>query len=227
MIKHSKDIELVDQYVRNELTADEEAEFEVRMLQSPPLQRYVQTALGIKEALRLGEKHAEPSLTAMGGNRHSRKNTWKSMALAASVLLAAFSTLMLVKTNNEAKELKRQIEKLNQPKTSILTVPVDIMRSSESGSPDVIVQKPSARTLIQLDIELTRQSQTQSALQFALYGDGPTPLARWEAIPLANGRTIALLRSEQIPTGLVELQISDIDGKILEHHLLEFKPHLD
>ena len=227
MTEHSKDYELVDRYVRNELSADEEAYFEIRMLQSQQLQQHVQNALGIKEALKLDEKLKEPTITAISGSRHSRENPWKSMALAASVVLAVLSTLMFVKSSIEVNGLKRQIEELNQPKTSVLIVPVDIMRSTGNGSPDVIVQKPSANTIIQLDIELTRQSQVQSMLRIALYGDGPAPIASWEAAPLANGRTIAFLRSEQMPIGLVKLQISDADGKSLERRVLEFKRPVD
>ena len=41
MTEHSRVYELVDRYVRNELSADEEADFEIQMLESPELQKQV------------------------------------------------------------------------------------------------------------------------------------------------------------------------------------------
>lgn len=223
MTEHSKNCELVDRYVRNELSADEEADFETRMLESPELQERVQASLGIKRALAM-EDPTEKSASEQQRSIHTGQNSWKTLALAASVLLAVFSTLMLVKTSIESGQLKRQIAVLNQPQTSVLTVPVDIMRSAGGATPDVIIQIPPAGTAVQLDIELTTQSQNQTLLNMALLDQQQNPLITWQAFPLDNGRSTVLIRSEQLSAGLVQLQISDADGVVLEQRLLEFRP---
>ena len=227
MTERPGDIELADMYVRNALTDDEEADFEVRMLQSPQLQQHVQTALAIKESLKLDEMLGESSSHTRSKDHHESGNSWGRMALAASVLLAIVSTLMLAKTSIESNQLKRQIAELVQPQTSVLTVPVNIMRSVGSGTPDVIVQKPSVGSVIQLDIELSGQSQAQPSLRFTLVNGGQESVVSWQVSPSANGRSTVLIRTEQIPNGLVQLQISDVAGNVLDRYLLEFRPPVD
>jgi hypothetical protein len=227
MTERLSDIELADMYVRNELTGDDEADFEVRMLQSPQLQQHVQTALAIKESLKLEEKLGESPSDIRNSEHHKSRNSWGQMALAASVLLAVVSTLMWAKTSIDSNQLKRQITELSQPQALVLTVPVNIMRSFGSDTPDVIVQKPSAGSVIQLDIELSGQSRAQPLLRFTLVSEGQESNVSWQASPSANGRSTVLIRSEQIPTGLVQLQISDVDGNVMDRHLLEFRPPLD
>ncbi len=228
MTERRGDIELVDMYVRNAMTGDEEADFEVRMLESPQLQQHVQTALAIRESLKLQETIGESSSDPLSRDHHLKPGySWGRTALAASVLLAVVSTMMLVKTSIESNQLKHQIADLIQPQTSVLTIPVNIMRSAGSGTPDVIVQKPSDGSVIQLDIELSGQAQAQPSLLFSLLSGGQDSIISWQVSPSANGRSTVLIRSEQIPTGLVQLQITDVDGNILDRHLLEFRSPVD
>lgn len=227
MTDRVSDIELADIYVRNELTGDEEAEFEVRMLGSSQLQQHVQTALAIRESLKLEELRVESSPPRRGRDHLELGISWGHLAVAASVLLAVVSTLMFVKANIESKQLNRQIAQLIEPQTSVLTVPVNIMRSVGAVTPDVIVQKPSAGSIIQLNIELSAQAQAQTSLLFTLVNEERDSIIRWQASPSATGYSIVLIRSEQIPTGLAQLQVSDTDGNILGKHSLEFRPSLD
>ena len=222
MTEHPADIELVDRYVRNEMTGDEEADFELRILKSPQLQEHVQIALAIKESFKLEEMLGESYSGTNNTNRYNPGNSWVQMTLAASVLLAVVSTLMWAKFNVESNQLKRQIAELNRPQTSVLTVPVSIMRSSGSGTSGVIVQKPSDGSIIQMDIELSAQSQAQDLLRFTLVSSASEPFIRWQESPTTNGGLTVLIRSEQIPTGLVQLQISDVAGNILDRYFLEF-----
>ncbi|MGB5291467.1 MAG: hypothetical protein WBN41_08455 [Lysobacterales bacterium] len=225
MTENLHDIEWVDRYIRNQLSAEEEAEFEVRMLQSKELQQHLQTAMALKESLKLdeeiGKSSARPPLT--GQSR--MKNRWRDMAIAASVMIALGSSAGLVVSRYQTDRLEQQIAELNQPATAVLLVPVHIMRSSEPGSSHVIVQKPPGRALIQLDIELSGQAlaQAQPFLQFALVNDKERPVLTWQASPLANGRATVLLRNDQVPAGNVRLEISDQGGNVLERHLLEFR----
>jgi hypothetical protein len=223
MTEHPTDIELADLYVRDKLSGDEEADFEVRMLESPQLQQHVETALAIQESLKLDQAHGKASPMALGSDQRKAGNPWGNMALAASVLLAVVSTVMLARTSIESDRLKQQVAELSQPQSSVLTVPISIMRSLGSGSPDVIVQKPPDGSVIQLDIELSRQSLAQPLLQFALESETESPILAWQTPPSANGRTTVLLQSRQIPTGLAQLSISDIDGNTLQSFLLEFR----
>jgi len=223
MTENLNDIEWVDRYIRNQLSAEEEAEFEVRMLQSKELQQHLQTAMALKESLKLdgeiGKTSARPPLIGQSRMKHR----WRDMAIAASVLIALVSSAGLLSSRYRTIRLEQQIADLNQPATAVLLVPVQIMRSSEPGSSHVIVQKPPGRALIQLDIELSGQAQAQPILQFALVNDKQSPVLTWQASPLANGRATVLLRNDQVPTGNVRLEISDQGGNVLERHLLEFR----
>jgi hypothetical protein len=225
MTENLHDIEWVDRYIRNQLSAEEEAEFEVRMLQSKELQQHLQTAMALKESLKLDEEIGKTSARPPLTDQSRMKHRWRDMAIAASVLIALGSSAGLVVSRHQTDRLEQQIADLNQPATAVLLVPVQIMRSSEPGSSHVIVQKPPGRALIQLDIELSGQAQAQAQpfLQFTLVNDQQRPVLSWQASPLANGRATVLLRNDQVPTGNVRLEISDAGGNVLERHLLEFR----
>jgi hypothetical protein len=225
MTENLNDIEWVDRYVRNQLSVEEEAEFEVRMLQSKELQQHLQTAIALKETLKLDEETGSSSARPELIDQPRMKSRWKDLAIAASVLIALGSSAGLVVSRYQTDQLEQQITALNQPATAVLMVPVHIMRSPDPGSSHVIVRKPFGRALIQLDIELSGQAQAQAKpfLQFALVDDKQHPVLTWQASPLANGRATVLLRNDQVPTGNIHLEISDQGGTVLERHLLEFR----
>jgi len=223
MIENLGDFELVDRYVRNQLSAEDEADFELRMLQSKELQQHLQAALGIKETFKLDERTAKSSTKSPVADQSRLNFHWKDMAIAASVLIAVITSAGLVVSQYQSNRLEDKIAELNQPPTSVLVVPVQIMRSSKMGSSKVLVAKPSGRTLIQLDIELSRKAQAIPLLQFTLINDGQESLLRWQASPSASGRATVLLRNDQVPVGRMLLNISDNNGNVLEHHMLEFR----
>lgn len=223
MTERPTDIELADLYVCDMLPADEEAALELRMLESPELQEHVQTALAIQQSVKLDQECHETGREDMGAGHIETGGGWRNWALAASVLLSVVATLMLAKFNVESEQLRLRIAELSQPQTSVLNVPVNIMRSSGAGTADVIVQKPPAGAAIQLDIELDAQSQNQAPLGFSLLDDTDTLIISWQASPSTDGRATALIRSEQIPTGLLQLTISSADGDVLDRRLLEFR----
>ncbi len=151
MLKPEQKSDWVDRYLRNGLTTDEEAVFETALLDSPDLQLQLETALGIRQAVLL-QAAAGATEKAYPPPTLDARNHWQPLALAASVVLAVFSTTMYWQVSNKAGMLQSEITAMSQPRTSVLTVPVDIMRSADSQTPDVMVQKPEGNALLVLDV---------------------------------------------------------------------------
>lgn len=218
MAEHQFNEEWVDRYVRDELSAEDEAEFEDALLEDAELQAQVEVALGIRETLR-HERSAEPATPVA---ELPARNQWNTLAIAASVLLAVVSTTLFWRASVETNELREQVEALQQPRSSVLHVPVDIMRSS-GGTPDVIVQKPTGQGLVVLDIELSSAFRKLPAIEFELSQDD-TPIFGWSAAPGPDGRASVALNAESVPDGQVRLYIRDPQGTASESRLLEFRP---
>ena len=214
----------IDRYVRNELTVEEIAEFELALMESPQMQKGLKAVLGLREALLLEPGPGQettvddllPESLSGGGN-------WRSLAMVASVLLAVFSTVMFWKVSNDSAALQNQLELLSQPRTVLLTVPVNIMRSASSQEPDVIVKIPAGHSAMMLDIELNPASRRQQSLGFALLDEAGTAVLKWNATAGADGHVEALLNSEQVPATRLWLEVSSEDGEVLDRRLLEFR----
>jgi hypothetical protein len=212
----------VDRYVRNEMTADEMVAFEETLMDSPGMQQELQAALGLRETLLL-ESEQEPAEHDLLPDSLSGSGNWQPLALAATVILALFSTVMFWKVSNDSSDLQRQLDLLSQPRTHVLTVPVNIMRSAGGQTPDVIIQKPSGHAAILLDIELAPPSRQLDDVHFALLDQGGKAVANWVATPSPQGRASVLLNSEQIPVSQLWLEISSRSGDLIERRLLEFR----
>ena len=222
MAKQSSRKVWVDRYVRDEMVVDETVEFEQALMESPAMQQDLETALGLREALLLEPKQSvsrnilSPEPLPGGGN-------WQPVALAASVLLAVFSSVMFWKVSNDSAGLQNQLDLLRQPWTQVLTVPVNIMRSASNRTPDEIIQKPVGHSAILLDIELGPAASKLEELVFELVADDGTVISSWNAAPVQNGRASVLLNSEQVPSTRLWLQISSSAGQKLGRRLLEFR----
>jgi len=222
MAKQTSNQKWVDRYIRDELAVEETVEFEQALMESPAMQQDLEASLALREALLLEPEQSVtqdgllPEPLSGGGN-------WQTMALAASVLLAAFSTVMFWKVSNDTAGLRSQLDLLSQPRTEVLTVPVNIMRSVGSLSPDVIIQKPAGHSAILLDIELGPTAVEFENLEFELVDDGGAPITSWIAAPTRSGRARVLLNNEQVPSARLWLQISSSEGQVLERRLLEFR----
>ena len=212
----------VDRYIRDELTVDEMAEFEASLMESPGMQQELETVLGLREALRCESKQ-EIGTVDLLPNSLSRVGKWQSPALAATVILAVFSTVMFWKVSNDSADLQRELNLLSQPRTQILSVPVNITRSVGRQTPVVIVQKPAGHSAILLDIELGSRARELDMLAFALIDDAGNYILTWTAAPAADGRASVMLNNEQVPASRLWLQISSGDGQVLERSLLEFR----
>jgi hypothetical protein len=221
MTEQEKYGEWVDRYVRDELSEDEVVAFEERLLEDPGLQRELEAVLAIRKALQLDAEL--PSEPAQWAKTKPGANQWSSMAIAASVVLAIVSTTFYWRTSVEAGRLQEQVNALQAPRTAVLNVPVNIMRTAGDASPDAIVQVPAGNGVIVLDIELSAHFQSLASIDFRLQADGLEEALKWTAPPSSSGRARVVLFSETIPGGRAHLQISNPSGDLTETRLLEFR----
>ncbi len=222
MARHTSNQLWVDRYVRDELTANEMAEFEKALMESSAMQQDLETALALRETL-LIESGQEPVRAIPEAEPPYGAGRWRQLAMAATLVLAVFSTVMFWKVSNDSAVLQQQVDLLSQPQSNILTVPVNIMRSTGGQMPDVTVLKPEGRSAMLLDIELAPVSLGHASLNFALVDESGTYITAWSAAPAADGHTSVLLNSEQVPAARLWLEISSSDGQALERRLLKFR----
>lgn len=221
MVEQDMNNNIVDRYVRDELSDEEVVAFEEQLLEDPQLQDELEAVLALKEAMQIQNQldadTEEPEDLLSGGNQ------WSNMAIAASVLLAIVSTTFYWRTSVETGRLQEQLAALQAPRTSVLNVAINIMRSAGSKTPDVIIQKPAGHGVLVLDIELSPGFHKLDSINFQLQtGEGKSVL-RWTALPTTSGRASVVLNAEAVPDGMVYLQISDSSGKLQEKRLLEFR----
>ena len=221
MNEKSKFYDWVDPYIRGELSDEELAIFEERLIADSQLQKEFEAVFGIKQALKLDAK-TESNSTRQAEMRPGR-NQWSSLAIAASVLLAVTSTTLYWRTSVEAGRLKEQLSALQAPRSTVLNVPINIMRSAGGVTPDVIVQKPAGNGAIVLDIELSQRFQELDLIEFQLLADESESVLNWTATADFSGRVSVVLNSELVPEGMVQLVISDPSSKLQDSRLLEFR----
>jgi hypothetical protein len=216
------DSDFLDRYVRGELSEEDESEFEIALLDSPELQAELQTVLAIRQALRL-DAESEPPGSELSTDVLQGANNWQPFALAASLLLAVFSTTMYWKVSNETASLQQQLESFKQPNTDVVTVSIDIMRSS-GNRPAAIIQKPAPRSLMILEIELGEKSREQTSVRSSLKDESDQVLSTWTSEVMGWGGTSVAFLADNLPDGQVWLEIADVNGELLERRLLEFLP---
>lgn len=211
----------VDRYVRDQLSTDEIAEFEIALMDSPALADELETALAIRATLALGPEQQAASNEILPESLSGSGN-WQPLALAAMVILALFSTVMFWKSGNDAAALQRQLEQLSQPRTGILNVPVNIMRSSGSENPDVVIKIPTGHSGILLDIELSSAARKIDELHFTLRNEAGERVANWTGQASPTGRAEVMLGSEQVPAELLSLEISSEAGTLIDQRWILF-----
>lgn len=216
------DSDYIDRYLRNDLSADEEAAFETALLDSPDLQDDLEAAMAVCQVLHL-EEESESSVNEEPLDYLQRKNNWQPFAMAASVLLAVFSTVMFWKISNDSAGLQRQIDALNQPHADVSTVSLDIMRSS-GDTPGVVIQKPAANALVLLDIELGPKGQQKDSILMTMRDESHAEILHWTSTVRGQRRVSMAITSDQLPDGQVWLEMSDSQGEIFERRLIEFLP---
>lgn len=224
MLEQSRQEHWVDWYLRGKLSADDVEAFETVLLESPELQAELETALALRAVLsREPDQAKEDASQPRPLQPQSEPANWQPVALAASVILAVVGTVMWWKTGIDAAGLARQMHALSQPIAEVLTVPVPIMRSAGSQTPDVIIQKPQGRAAILLDIELGLRARQEAQLDFSLVDPAGETVLSWQSGPGEDGRATAVINSDQIPASRLWLHIADAESEVLERRLLEFR----
>lgn len=214
----------VDRYLRGELDEGETWAFETEVLESPELQDALEVALGLKSAVKR-ERRPSPAqiihLPASGrtaGTPPRRRPPW---ALAASIAIAAGAAGLLWRSGVENAQLNSRIVALTRPVETVLTVPLDVMRSAGSQASDVRIRKPAGAAVLILDVEVPAQMANASPLNVELRQDQGAELLRWSANPNASGRIQFALRTDQLPDGRLILHMSnpasgDADSRSIE-----------
>jgi hypothetical protein len=221
MARRIHEIKRVDRYLRDEMSAQELAEFEDAMMDSTELQDELQAAISLRETLALAPdtgRSAPPGhFTGSGAAR------WPLVALAVSIVAAVGSTALLLQSKSEMRGLQVELARQGQPQADILLVPVDIMRSAGPSVPDVIIRKPEGRGAMMLDVELGPAAQAEAELDFYLLDESGRVTQEWSAIPGSDGRSRVLLFGETLPSARLWLQVQAGDGRTLERRLIEFR----
>lgn len=221
MNRSDKKKQLVDRYLRNEMMADEEEDFEATLLDSSELQLQLETAMAISQVVQMTNEHALSDAEQPSPALDASIN-WQPVALAASVVLAVFSTTMYWKVSSDAGALRSEINYLSQPRTAVLTVPLDIMRSASSETPDVIIQKPAGNTLLVLDVELSPAVMALGEARMTLRDAQAAELLSWDSNRFESGRITAAFDTHNLPDGRVWLEMSDSQGQVVDRRLIEF-----
>ena len=217
----------VDLYVRGKLNAEEIMAFEAELLESPKLQEALEEVLSLQRVVDIDQQLSEagefdePVTDVSQGWYTLDGARWP---VAASITLAAGAVLFLWHAEVENTQLQSQISALSQPVGRVLTVPLDIMRSTGSQTPDVRIRKMPGPALLVLDVEVTSRMANSPELQVELHGDKGDELAVWSANPGPEGRIQLAFRSDHLPDGLVSLVIRDPQSGAREDRLLELLP---
>lgn len=219
----------VDRYVQHRLSEEEEAEFETALLESPELQQSLETALALHRTLKLAEDLEVEVASDAGASKVAESpfsphgQRWQPFAMAASVVLAVFSTVMYWRTGVELSDTRTELESLKAPFGSVLTVPVDIMRSASTQEPDVIVRKPDGRALVVLDIEVLPAFTQLTLIHITLRNEDGSLVTQWQAGPPRNGQLSTAIDSALLPIGKVWLELLDASGTLSDRRLVEFR----
>ena len=221
MTDHKFNSDWVYRYIRDQLSAGEQAAFEEALLEDTELQSEVEACLAIRETLKRETDRLQVPTKSVPKSASS--NVWTSWAMAASVLLAVVSTSALWRINIENNTMQSQIEALQLPRTDVLRVSLDIMRSSGGSTPDAIIRKPPGRSAILLDIELSPRFQELDRVDFSLQREDGEPVFNWSAEPGRDGYASVVLNSESVPEGVLYLHISGSRGRLVEKRSLEFR----
>jgi len=217
----------VDLYVKGQLNAEEMMSFEAELLESPKLQETLENVLSLQRVLDIEQQLTDAGVVdepAMEIPRWRQPSGVRPWSMAASVLLAAGAVVLLWRSEAENSQLQLQISTLSQPVGSVLTVPLDIMRSAPSLTPDVRIRKMPGPALLVLDVEVTPQMAKAQVLELGLLSEKGDELARWSSSPQPGGRIQLAFRSEQLPDGLLSLTISDPQSGASDNRLVELLP---
>jgi hypothetical protein len=227
MIESRSISEQVDRYVRGKLDAAETTAFEAELLESPPMQDALEAALGVRRALEF-ERNLNETAPVVPRWRVARRSGlasgWQSWGLAASLMIAVIAGSLWWRTEAENVQLHARLADLDRPVGKVVTVPLDIMRSSSAGVPDVFIRKPQEAAVLILDLEVAARLAQVSTLNLELRAEQGEELAQWSAAPDADGRIQIAHRADLLPDGRLTLRISDPASGNSDTRLIELLP---
>lgn len=224
LVMESKRVNL---YVKGQLNAEETMAFETDLLESPKLQEALESVLSLQRVLDIEQQLSDAGVADETGAYAPRRQQLlnvRTLSMAASILLAAGAGVLLWHSEMENTQLQSQISTLSQPVGSVLTVPLDIMRSAPSATPDVRIRKMPGPALLVLDVEVSSRMANAQVLELGLLGEQGDELASWSARPAPGGRVQLAFRSDHVPDGLLSLTISDPESGASDKRLLELLP---
>jgi hypothetical protein len=221
MADQDKYVAWIDRYVRNELSSEEEAEFELAVLQSEALQTHLENVLGIRQCLRMEDRQAANDGSTASEIRES-PGFWRPLALAASIL-AAVTSVALWRSVDSVAGLERQLHTPQPSYASVVTVPLDVVRSAGADKPDAIISLPTGDATLVLDIELREPASLLDEVRIALVDERRTVLLAWTSNVSAANRSASALAASQLPRGRAWLEISDGSGDVVDRRLIEFR----
>ena len=211
----------VDRYLRDELSDDEREAFELALMDSPELADSLAAAMGVQQALELGERH-RPDEQRVDESPMQPPSGWRTLAMAATLVLAVFSTTMYWRASNEVSTLQNSLNALREPVGQVLSVPVEIMRSSGVQAPRAVAI-PDDVGLVLLDIEVPASHASQPLLQMRLTTVDGEEITAWQSSPLPAGNHNAVIRADQLPRGEAVLEVHTPDGQLIYQTALEFR----
>ncbi|NNK52212.1 MAG: hypothetical protein HKO99_11510, partial [Xanthomonadales bacterium] len=131
---------------------------------------------------------------------------------------------LLWRSETENAFLNSRVTALEQPVQSVLTVPLDVMRSFGSDTPDVRIRKPAGPALLILDIEVSAPMAGAPALGLELHKEQGDQILQLSSVPDADGRIQLALRTDQLPDGIVTLRISESASGPADTRFIELLP---
>ena len=108
--------------------------------------------------------------------------------MAASVLLAVFSTTMYWRVSNE-------LSALQAPVGQVITVPVEIMRSGGETEAPRAVAIPDEAGLVLFDIEIPADHADEPMLNMRLSTQEGQEIVTWQSTPLSTGNHNVAVRA--------------------------------
>lgn len=205
----------IDRYLKEELSVEELERFELRLMDDTALQDELEAALAVRQALSMAPPEGGEVVSAIDP---APVREWAPWATAASVALAVVCVVALARTQVENAGLQERLRALEGPRSGVLTVTLDPMRS---GSPQgTVVYRPADLSAVLLDIPLPPAVRESTPLRFELR-QGDSSLASWKATTDASGRITTLLDGGLVPDGLFILVIRSDDGEVLEQRAFE------
>ncbi len=216
-----------DSYVRGKLDKSAIDAFEIELLESLQLQDAVEDALGLQQLAKVEQKRIDSKNTVLPfffSGHSGERPVVLQWSLAASVLMATVTSTLLWRSESENSGLQSQVAAFNQPVGRLISVPMDIMRTMDSRSPDVVIRMPAQASILALDVELDPALASAASLMLSLSNASGEQVFSWQASPGLNGRLDFAFMSTTLTYGKFWLTMRAANSDVVDERLLELLP---